>query len=108
MIQNVTHWTDDLAALGACQEAIDFGAGFDSLEAAWQACDRSDWMLWLLGALENPKHWTRDADSTRAAMRAAIAAVCVEYIAGGLPETLKACADIVRQHYPTAPTIGGS
>jgi hypothetical protein len=44
-----THWTDDLRRLGACAEAIEWAAGYDTLEAAWSACRRGDWMLWLLG-----------------------------------------------------------
>ena len=33
----------------ACNEAVTFADQFDSLQAAWDACERGDWMLWLLG-----------------------------------------------------------
>ena len=39
---------DLLKSLNACQEAIDFAAKFPTLKAAWMACERSDWMFWLL------------------------------------------------------------
>lgn len=43
------HWTDDLRKLGACSDAIEWAKGYDSLDAAWTACDRGNWMLWLVG-----------------------------------------------------------
>ena len=35
--------------LGACKEAVEYAAQFPSLRAAWDACERGDWMLWLAG-----------------------------------------------------------
>jgi hypothetical protein len=43
------HWTDALVALDACDEAVEWAHGYDSLEAAWADCQRGDWMLWLAG-----------------------------------------------------------
>ena len=43
------HWSTALETLGACQEAQTFASRFDSLQAAWDACERADWLLWLLG-----------------------------------------------------------
>jgi hypothetical protein len=44
------HEVEFLTAHGACAEALDWLAAgqFPSLDAAWQACEREDWMLWLL------------------------------------------------------------
>lgn len=41
---------NQLIALGACQDAIDW-VGNRDLAAAWAECSRGDWMLWLLGML---------------------------------------------------------
>jgi hypothetical protein len=40
--------------LDACKEAVEFAAKFPTLQAAWDACDRGDWLLWLLGRLSGP------------------------------------------------------
>ncbi|MDD5381875.1 MAG: hypothetical protein PHG53_09615 [Phycisphaerae bacterium] len=45
------HWTDKLVKLGACQEAIEWGKRFSSMQAAWLVCERGDHMLWLIGKL---------------------------------------------------------
>jgi hypothetical protein len=41
-----------LAAMNACPEAVKFADRYCSLETAWEACPRSDWMLWLLKGIE--------------------------------------------------------
>ena len=38
-----------LKKLEACQEAIDYAKGFETLQDAWDACERGDWMLWFIG-----------------------------------------------------------
>ena len=38
-----------LQSLDACHGAVDFANKHKSLKTAWEACPRSDWMLWLLG-----------------------------------------------------------
>jgi len=43
------HWTDALARLGACSEAVEWALGYASLSEAWAACERGDRMLWLAG-----------------------------------------------------------
>jgi len=45
------HWTDKLVVMGACDDAVEWARGYPTLAAAWKACDRADWMLWLLGKL---------------------------------------------------------
>jgi hypothetical protein len=47
-------WTDALAELRACEEAVTWAKGYGSLDAAWAACERGDWMLWLAGRLGGP------------------------------------------------------
>jgi hypothetical protein len=47
MTTTATHWTDDLTRLLACNDAVAWAKGYDSLDAAWAACERGDWMLWL-------------------------------------------------------------
>jgi hypothetical protein len=41
-----------LAKLGACDEARAFAKTCPDLETAWNTCDRSDWMVWLLRRLK--------------------------------------------------------
>jgi hypothetical protein len=48
--KTATHWTDRLIELGATCEAVPWAKGYDSLDAAWAACERGDWMLWLVNA----------------------------------------------------------
>jgi len=40
-----------LQSINACGEAIRWASDFDNAQAAWDACERGDWMLWLLGKL---------------------------------------------------------
>jgi hypothetical protein len=40
--------TRKLKALGACPEAVEWSEPYATLQAAWDACDRADWMCWLL------------------------------------------------------------
>jgi hypothetical protein len=47
----VIHWSDSLPA-GACAEARDWCLTQPSYEAAWEACERGDWLLWLAGRLD--------------------------------------------------------
>ncbi len=44
-------WIEELERLNACPEALDWirESGHKSLSAAWTACPRPSWMLWLLG-----------------------------------------------------------
>ena len=44
-----TRWIDPLTAMGACPEAIRWAEQYPTLPAAWEACERGDWMLWLAG-----------------------------------------------------------
>ena len=42
-------FTDKLKKMGACEVAVEFAAKYSSLQETWDACDRGDWMLWLIG-----------------------------------------------------------
>ena len=35
-----------LTTLGACPEAIEWVGAYSSLQDAWDACERADWLLW--------------------------------------------------------------
>ena len=37
----------DLRRLDACREALAWAANYADMHAAWAACDRGDWMLWV-------------------------------------------------------------
>src|ERR1700722_13996297 len=41
----------DLKSLQACSEAREWAESHDDPQAAWAACERGDWMLWLCGRL---------------------------------------------------------
>jgi hypothetical protein len=42
-------WWRSLERLGACGEAVEFAKTHKSFGAAWKACKRGDWMLWIIG-----------------------------------------------------------
>ena len=44
-------WINPISDLRACQEALDWAEQYDSMEEAWQKCERGDWMLWLAGKM---------------------------------------------------------
>ena len=46
-----------LKAIGACEEAVIWAKDYDSLGNAWKACERGDWMLWLVGKMQGKKGW---------------------------------------------------
>ncbi len=43
---------DVLDDLGACNEAIEWAEGQDDPRAAWESCERGDWLLWICGKLD--------------------------------------------------------
>ena len=47
-------WIKPLVKMHACSDAVEWCDQYDNLEAAWQVCERGDWMLWLLGRLSGP------------------------------------------------------
>lgn len=47
--RGVSHWTERLKTIGACDEAVEWAGRYSTLQVAWDACERGDWMLWLCG-----------------------------------------------------------
>ena len=41
-------WHDELADLHPCTDAWEWASRHDTIQAAWDACERGDWMLWYL------------------------------------------------------------
>ena len=37
---------DHLTALNACPDARDWARDYPTLRAAWDACERADWLFW--------------------------------------------------------------
>ena len=48
---------EQLHTLEACDDAIEFAEQFDTLQEAWDKCERGDWMLWLAGKMAG-KPWS--------------------------------------------------
>lgn len=46
-----------LRDLGACHEAREWASQFSSLAEAWQACQRGDWMVWLVARMAGKPGW---------------------------------------------------
>ena len=139
----MTTWLDDLRSLHPCADALNWASDYSSLEAAWAACRRGDWMLWYIG--HRVGHLPPDSPQRRALVLAAggCARLALRYVppgelrplraieaaeswgrgeaitltdvrvaadadtAAARRRTLEQCADIVRQHYPSAPAIQG-
>lgn len=38
-----------LRKLNACDEAVEFASKYPTLQKAWDACERGDWLLWYAG-----------------------------------------------------------
>lgn len=49
-----TAWLSDLARLGPCGKGLTWAQSQPSPEAAWAACPRPEWLLWLLIRLAKP------------------------------------------------------
>ena len=47
-----------LKELDACDDAIIWAKDYDTLQQAWDNCQRSDWMIWLINKME----WSNDKD----------------------------------------------
>ena len=61
--------TKKLTALGACSEAVRWAETQPDAQTAWDACERPDWMLWLLGKLNKSEPWS---DERKPLIRACI------------------------------------
>ena len=47
----MTKLSNLLSTLGCCSESQEWAKGYRSYKSAWEACDRSDWILTLFGEL---------------------------------------------------------
>jgi hypothetical protein len=82
------HWTHALHDLDACDDALAWAEGYDSLDAAWAACERGDWMLWLAGRVAGPP-----GDDTRRPLvlaACACARLALPYVPDGEERPLRA------------------
>jgi len=52
--EDVVRFYERLEKLNACADAVEWAREYPSLQAAWDACERADWMMWLLGRLSGP------------------------------------------------------
>lgn len=89
------HWSDRLVSIGACSDAVAWAKTQPTFRRAWLACDRGDWMLWLLDKNGLPRERLVSIaliEEVRTAGNAANAAARTK--------VLKQCADIVRKHVP--------
>ena len=48
-------WVDELRAMDACEDAVEWAGTQPSLAQAWRRCKRGDWMLWLAGRRRVPR-----------------------------------------------------
>jgi len=42
------HWSNQLALMNACPEAVQWARGYKTVQAAWEACPDIFWMMWFL------------------------------------------------------------
>ena len=95
-------YIDRIEALGACAPALDWlrSEQYPSLQAAWDACPRSNWMLWLLSTVDHPAYPTAYV----AAWDARVAAYGAARDAADAYAAARD-ADAVRTVVPVAPTL---
>src|SRR3972149_3370927 len=86
MMEN--NWVEQLVKLRACPEALEWVEEYDSLDEAWQVCERGDWSLWLAGKLSG----SPDSDSRKRVVLAACqcARLSLKYVTPGETRPLKA------------------
>ena len=53
-----TEWLAVEPMASACREAREWAAHFETLQAAWDACERGDWMLWYLWRTQAGEPWS--------------------------------------------------
>ena len=74
-----------LKLIRACSSAIEFAAQFETLQAAWNVCERPDWMFWLIGKTSESKPWS---DERKPLVRCAVE--CAETVKHLWPEESRA------------------
>lgn len=103
------NYIERLKRMRACNDALIWlrKNDFPTLQAAWEACERADWMLWLI-------YHTSDHhdESTMEKYTSVMSEISKYYsfnaISRGFSnqrESLKKQAQIIRWHYPKAPDL---
>lgn len=54
------HWSTALVTAGACKNAVAWARRQPTATAAWAACERADWMLWLAAKLSSTEARRRE------------------------------------------------
>lgn len=96
-----------LSKLGACDSAIEWVRDATDAQATWEACNRPDWLLWLIGRRAGTRAKRRDlmrlclslTKRKRDAGNALERALIDEYLAGKSiadPETYGRWYDVLR------------
>jgi hypothetical protein len=90
----MTHWSD-LLPPDACTSAVEWARSQPDYATAWAACQRGDWLLWLVGRMAAGEPFSaRRKPIVRAAARCAALAlpyVQDEYVEGVCLSTIQAC-----------------
>ena len=47
-----------LNKLNACSAAVKYAKKFETLQSAWDSCERAEWMFWLIGKTTQSKAWS--------------------------------------------------
>ena len=70
-LEGPVDYIERIADMGACAPAMAWlrSEQYPTLQAAWDACPRGDWMLWLLSTMDHPAYPTAYA---AAAIRAVV------------------------------------
>ena len=51
-------WHEKLKEINACNDAQKWAKDYTTIDTAWAACERGDWMLWLIGKTDKSKPWS--------------------------------------------------
>jgi hypothetical protein len=92
----VTHWSERLLGIDACSDAREWCATQPDLAVAWANCTRGDWMLWLLGRLDESAPWS---EGRRPLVRCALAcaAEALPYVRGEVArEATEECLSVTQ------------
>lgn len=88
------HWTESLPD-DACDDAVEWAQAYPTPQAAWDACERADWMLWI--ATRAAGGWGTASHRQIAFAVAACAGTALRYVPAG--ETRPAAAlDLVERY----------
>ena len=57
-VQRMSKLSTKLKRIGACDDAVEWSKGYDDDQVAWDACERGDWLLWIIGKRLKSKPWS--------------------------------------------------